>query len=1071
MRKTRKRVSFKKILTIFLCTSIFMSIVNTDVFAEDNQSYPDGYKGMGDIGHYNGIIFGDHTNTAADSEGALAVQGNLTIKGGYSIAGNKEPVYNQIGDQYFDEGYPSLLLGGTLIKEGSTPQVYGDYATISKDSDPNNVLQYGPDQWLKTVIKEDRSKIDEGFNEFKKQINEFENNVKSLKYIEGSEIEGVSFNIGQSDKSNVLISNIDQSIDKLEFNQAVLPNLKDKEFLIIYSEARTIDIGSWGIYYLENGNSILLNTFGKGDVSNKENYDRFKEVCEKVIWVFPNATSIKLGPVVIPGSVVAPNADVTTNGASINGQLFCKSLYQTNGFELHNFSSRWGNFNSLFGSKKSKVTLTKTDEKTNEKLEGVTFELYKVEDTDKFIGTYETNENGVIEVNELENGKYYFKEVQSLLGYELSVDKCEFELSDDNKEVSLSVTNKKKQTGSVKIVKMNNDKTEKLQGAKFKLQDANGTDINLGYDLITDSNGEIVINDLPKGDYKLIEVEAPTGYDLLDTPKEFTIVEGQVQILTIEITNSLIVSGIELTKYELGTDIKLAGVKFNLYNNDDTFLQEYITDQNGQIKIDGLAYGRYYLKESEALDGYVLSDEKYEFTIGNSNTIGTIKANNVRKDRSSIKLIKVDSKNSNIKLQGAIFELYNDKDEKIGDKYTTDANGEIKVDNLELGDYYFKEIEAPEGYELSSDKISVTVEANKVVTVTAKNKKNVGSIKIVKVNEKGEKLANATFDLFNSNSEKVGTYTTNENGEILLEKLLAGSYKLVEVTAPEGYEKLTVPVEFTIDLEQNIVKNLEVKNNAIKGSVVLTKYEEGKEVTLQGAKFKLYTKAGKLVGSYDTDENGKIEVKDLAYGDYYFQEVKAPEGYKLSDVKYNFSIKNSTDIINVKAENKKEEVIVIEKKASIKLIKVDSKDSNIKLENAVFELYNENDEKIGEQYTTNSDGVIEIDNLVPGKYYFKEITAPKGYELNSDKIEVNAKEDEVTIVTVTNKKNVDLIEDDVDSVNDNKSEEEVKSAEETKGAEAKTGDNSNWTSYSIAVITSLLVIMTLFIITNRKKYE
>lgn len=124
---------------------------------------------------------------------------------------------------------------------------------------------------------------------------------------------------------------------------------------------------------------------------------------------------------------------------------------------------------------------------------------------------------------------------------------------------------------------------------------------------------------------------------------------------------------------------------------------------------------------------------------------------------------------------------------------TTDENGQIKLTNLSAGDYYFKEVTAPTGYQLNGNEIPFTVTGQtttpvQVTGVDEPEKEELGSIVIKKIDaETGYKLAGAEFNIVNDKGEVVGTITTDRLGLGHFYNLPIGHYKLVETKAPEGY--------------------------------------------------------------------------------------------------------------------------------------------------------------------------------------------------------------------------------------------------------------------------------------------
>ena len=191
---------------------------------------------------------------------------------------------------------------------------------------------------------------------------------------------------------------------------------------------------------------------------------------------------------------------------------------------------------SVQNTPRGAVLLTKTDKDTNEVLEGVEFELQKKNDSREYeaVKTFTTDEKGQIKTsNTLEAGDYQFVEVKGLDGYRTNEEAITFtvDVNEANSQ-TFSMTNEKFK-GSVKLIKLDAATEDLLDGATFKLVDSEGEVVEEG--LITNDQGEIVVDNLLLGNYQLIETVAPEGYELDETPIDVEITEdGQVIEKTME---------------------------------------------------------------------------------------------------------------------------------------------------------------------------------------------------------------------------------------------------------------------------------------------------------------------------------------------------------------------------------------------------------------------------------------------------------------------------------------------------------------------------------------------------------
>ena len=344
--------------------------------------------------------------------------------------------------------------------------------------------------------------------------------------------------------------------------------------------------------------------------------------------------------------------------------------------------------------------------------------------------------------------------------------------------------------------------------------------------------------------------------------------------------------------------------------------------------------------------------------------------------KGSIEIEKVDSKNSSIKLAGAVFEVY-DSEENLKGTIKTNSQGKGSLGNLEYGEYTLVEKIAPLGYVLSSDRITVNVNSEGITYKTITNTKILGKINILKVDSADEniKLPGAVFEVKDSQGTVVDTITTDENGVGTSKELPYGSYTVAEVSAPSGYELSGESKNVTIDSNGQIIE-LTFKNSKLLGSIAIEKVDsEDSEIKLKGAEFKVLNSDGEEVGNIVTGEDGKGSLGSLPYGEYTVIETKAPDGYELSldlvVVEVNSKAVVYKTITNTKILGK------------INILKVDSADENIKLPGAVFEV-KDSQGTVVDTITTDENGVGTSKELPYGSYTVAEVSAPSGYELSGE---------------------------------------------------------------------------------------
>ncbi|EJK6757194.1 collagen binding domain-containing protein [Listeria monocytogenes] len=365
------------------------------------------------------------------------------------------------------------------------------------------------------------------------------------------------------------------------------------------------------------------------------------------------------------------------------------------------------------------------------------------------------------------------------------------------------------------------------------------------------------------------------------------------------------------------------------------------------------------------------------FTIGSGSGTATI---------GSLEITKVDKKDNSKKLTGAKFQLYTLEGDKAGQEATTDSDGKIVMDGLQSGKYKLVETEAPTGYTISDeykDGKEITVTADAVTNVTIENTEQTGSAVLLKEDSvTKDAIAGAEFELQNADGTKVAeNLVSNADGKIEVTDLAPGDYQFVETKAPTGYVLDGTPTKFTVEFNQEAAVVVTKENTAKTGSVVLTKEDSVSKATLSGAEFELQNDAGtKVQANLTTNADGKLEVTDLAPGDYKFVETKAPTGYELDATPVTFTIEfNQATAVNVTKDN-------VAKTGSVVLTKLDSK-SRSNLAGAEFELQTKLGVSLKDKVVTEANGQLQIDDLAPGNYQLVETKAPTGYELDATPVE------------------------------------------------------------------------------------
>ncbi|MEI4679050.1 SpaA isopeptide-forming pilin-related protein [Bacillus cereus] len=599
MRLRLKLVSIHFIVLLMLSVS-FVLYVPKEAYGSTTN-----LEGLGDISRYNAVVFGNHKAIGGDIEGAIAVQGDMDASG-YTIVGAAAGTSNIVGEKWGDEGYPSLLLSGKFKKSREESFIIQNgIVVMTKESDPDRIIQSSYDR----IVYKEKLEIDAKFNEFRNIVNQVSKNAGQYKT--NTPIPNMSHGIGKDiNNPNIYVSSELTGKINLDIRDVFLPNAKDKDFIVMYSDATEVTFKNGSILYDTNNIGRATDI-----VPTSQPYSPnspFTELYSKVIWVFPNAKKITTEGYGVVGSVFAPNAVLETKGGSINGQAFVGAVQQTGGFEFHNFKFNWKHWNK---PSTGKVKIKKVDSNNdNKKLEGAKF---KIEDSKgKIVGELVTNEEGEAISKDLPIGNYTLVEKEAPKGYELLKDNITVKIEKDA-VVEIKIGNKKlpDPMGKMKLVKVDiSDKNKKLARAKFHIEDSNKKVVG---ELVTNEEGEVISKNLPIGNYTVVEIEAPKGYELLKDKIAVKIEKDTV--VEIKIGNKKLpdpTGQFEIEKVDdMDSELKLKGAVFQVLDKEGKEVSRLITDEKGKVISNQLAIGKYTIKEIKAPNGYMLLRDSIEIEI------------------------------------------------------------------------------------------------------------------------------------------------------------------------------------------------------------------------------------------------------------------------------------------------------------------------------------------------------------------------------------------------------------------------------------------------------------------------
>ena len=378
---------------------------------------------------------------------------------------------------------------------------------------------------------------------------------------------------------------------------------------------------------------------------------------------------------------------------------------------------------------KGNLIIVKQDSVTKEPLEGVQFKITYADgsyvDAEggalSSTGLYWTDKEGKITISGI-SGTVVVTEVQTIPGYTIDENtRTQTVVVNPNDTQTLHFYNTP--IGGVEIIKSDKDSGKRIAGVKFEIRKMNGEIIGT---FTTDSTGVIYLPEAESGWYTVTELEAASGYLLDTTPHRIEVKDGQTA--TLEITNRKACS-ILIHKIDANTGDGIYGVTFVIYDSGRNPIMEVTTDQDGYAYIDKeLAAGKYYIRELEAADGYIL-DKQYKTVYVEAGKTSTIEWENtavtgqIQITKYAAESNAITGQAGGVTLKGATFEIVRERSGKVVDYITTDARGVATSKPLPLGRYLIREVSAPAYYQVSAETFDVTLEyAGQIIKLAAYNK-------------------------------------------------------------------------------------------------------------------------------------------------------------------------------------------------------------------------------------------------------------------------------------------------------------------------------------------------------------
>ena len=437
---------------------------------------------------------------------------------------------------------------------------------------------------------------------------------------------------------------------------------------------------------------------------------------------------------------------------------------------------------------KGNLIIVKQDSVTKEPLEGVEFKITYADGsyvdaeggTLSSTGLYRTDKAGKITISGI-SGTVVVTEIETIPGYTIDENtRTQTVVVNPNDTQTLYFYNTP--VGGLQIIKSDKDSGKRIAGVKFEIRKMNGEIIGT---YTTDSDGVIYLPKAESGWYTVTELEAASGYLLDTTPHRIEVKDGQTA--TLEIINRKS-SRILLHKVDKATGKGIYGAVFLLYDSNRNPIGEYVTDQDGYIYADeGLADGRYYLREIKAAPGYVLDPELKTIYVRYGSTTEIEWSNTAECGQIQIIKKSADDNATNglpagTLLEGAVFEIY-DKAGNVVDTIKSDRNGRAVSKTLPLSHYTIREIKAPANYSINPTVMTAYLEFNgQIVTFEVQNTSVSTGVSIKKTGPvqavPGQPIRYVFSQIKNSSNVALDSFYWRDQlpAQVTLSKIVTGSY-------------------------------------------------------------------------------------------------------------------------------------------------------------------------------------------------------------------------------------------------------------------------------------------------------
>ncbi len=615
------------------------------------------------------------------------------------------------------------------------------------------------------------------------------------------------------------------------------------------------------------------------------------------------------------------------------------------------------------------INIIKTDADTNEPIQGAKFDVYRFGETTAFTQPV-TDKDGKASVTDLPLGKYSVVETDPAAPYYLPADAAtEIELTADMLAAGTryavadyEVTNTVQQV-KLTVHKKDSEDGKPLEGAVFEILDGS----KIIDTITTDSNGAAVSTArlIADKEYTLREKTAPVGYYNSGYSETFkgTYTDKTVEYTEIEKTVENAPTIIMVSKKDITGESELPGAHLEVLDLNENVLDSW-KSTNTEHKIVGILVPgeTYILREITAPKGYNVAVD-IEFTV---NTDGTVQHVEMLDKPTEVRITKYDEETKK-PLAGAVLQILDGT--KLIEEWTSTTEEHVIKAKLTAGkEYILHEVSAPKGFCVASDQ-KFTVSSDGTIDKISMYDKAT-TVYFEKVDEEGNNIPGATLQVVGQNGEIIKEWVTDGKAFVIKAELESGmKYTLHEKEAPKGYY-LAADVEFTVSTDGTEDHVIMVEKPTV---VIFSKKSLTGEDELPGAEMWVTDEAGAIYDKWISTDQPHIVKAVLEVGKrYYLHEEVSPKGYCLADdIAFEVSADGTATVITMH-----------DKPTHVEIFKTD--DDGNPVVGAKLELYDAENNLIGEWISTESPYVLEAQLEAGIEYRLHEAEPAKGYTLSAD---------------------------------------------------------------------------------------